>query len=321
MPVYVLYGTEAFARGEALGALRAELDTDGSLATNTVMLDAASSSPQEVMAACDTAPFLGERRLVVVTGALSQAGKVKRPRRKADDDRAESAAHEQSEESPWLALVEYLPRLPESTVLVFVDSDAPAGALLRALEKTATIRRFAVPNDKELPGWIMTRAREMDVKIEPSAAKLLADLVGTSGKDNKVSHIPMIVSELEKLGAYANGEPVRARDVSELVGRAKEHMGWELTSAIIDGKGATAAKVLQELIEDGGVLPVLLSTVAGRYRRIAIAKDIVESGGGEADVRRALNTKPGLGHAKADRGGGAALVGRSPRRLCADHPG
>ena len=64
--------------------MKESLDSDGSLATNTTYLDAARSSPQEVIAACDTVPFLGEHRLILVDGLLSQA--TRRGRRSDDED-------------------------------------------------------------------------------------------------------------------------------------------------------------------------------------------------------------------------------------------
>jgi DNA polymerase-3 subunit delta len=296
VPLYILHGTETVARKEAFEKLRAGLDTDGSLATNTVTFEATQSTPAEVIAACDTVPFLGDHRLVVVERLLTTAGR-KRQTRKKDPP-------EEEPPNPWLALAEYVDRLPETTTLVLVDDEAPPSDLTKKLLAKGNVQKFATPGDKELPGWVAQRAKEMGVKIEPAAAKLLAELVGSSseGRNRKThSHTGLLINELDKLAAYANGEVIRQKDVQELVGRAKEHKGWDLTDAIIDGKGATAARVLQEMIDDGGVLQVMLATVASSYRRIAVAKDLLESGASGEAVRQHFGMKPGYGVEKLVR--------------------
>ena len=74
----------------------------------------------------------------------------------------------------------------------------------------------------------MARAKKIGLKLDAPAAKLLAELIGPDAW--------MLASELDKLLAYSGGEVVREADVRELVSRAKEHKGWDLTDAILDGR-------------------------------------------------------------------------------------
>src|SRR2546425_916556 len=114
--LYLFYGTDSFSRREALRDLKQQLDQDGMLETNTTLLDARETTPQEVMAACDTAPFLGRRRLVIVEGLLQQAnGGAKALRSK------KRQAASEGDEDPWQALVDHIDAMPETTVLVLVD--------------------------------------------------------------------------------------------------------------------------------------------------------------------------------------------------------
>ena len=56
-PVFhVFYGPDTFTRGEALAALRQQLDTDGMLSANTAAFDGGRVKPDELRAACDTMP-------------------------------------------------------------------------------------------------------------------------------------------------------------------------------------------------------------------------------------------------------------------------
>ena len=283
MPLHILHGAETFARAEALRKLKESLDTDGSLATNTITLDARQSSLQEVMAACDTIPFLGDTRLVIVEGVLESTGKPKRGGKK----KASEVEPGDSAPSQWEALTDYIDRMPPSTTLVLVDGAVPADGLLKVLKPKGAAQSFPIPGDKELAGWVGHRAKTLGIKIDAPAARLLAELVGAD--------LWALAGEIDKLSVYANGESIREADVRALVSRAKEHKGWELSDAVVEGQSAKAARIVLELVEDGEAPQVLLSTVAGRYRRIAIARDMLDRGESNSAIAQRVNMKVGYG--------------------------
>ncbi|MCH7809803.1 MAG: DNA polymerase III subunit delta [Chloroflexi bacterium] len=276
--LYILYGSELLARRDALERLKESLDSDGSLATNTTYFDAARSSPQEVIAACDTVPFLGEHRLILGEGLLSQA--TRRGRRGDDED----------DEPPpdagrWEPLVDYVPNMPPSSVLVLTDGSVTAkNALLKKLGPLGEVQEFKMPSERDLPGWVNAQAKKIGLKIDAPAARLLAGLIGQDTW--------MLTSELDKLCVFANGETVREDDVRELVSRASDQKAYFLSDAVVDGQGAKAARLLEELIDDGAALQVLLATVANRYRRIAIAKEMMERSAPGAEIARRVGVKP-----------------------------
>jgi DNA polymerase-3 subunit delta len=290
--LYIFYGSDPLARREVFDRLRAELDTDGSLATNYVTFEAKGTSPQEVMAACDAMPFLGDRRLVVVEGLLKQGSRVKKVgKRAAKSKAAEPEPDDDDDGGQWAVLADYVPRMPETTALVLIDDEvSAANVLLKMIGPLGKVEHCTLPDERSLPQWVTSRAKTIGLKLDAQAAKTLAELIGPD---------PMVLaSELEKLLAYSGGHVVREADVKELVSRAKEHKGWELADAVLEGQGAKAARVLHELLEDGGVAPVLLSTVAGRYRRIAIIRDMIARGQHDTAIAKQINAKPGFGLTK-----------------------
>jgi DNA polymerase III subunit delta len=289
--LYVIYGSDELARREAFDKLRAELDKDGSLATNYVTFDAFKTSPQEVMAACDTVPFLGDARLVVVEGLLKRASKFKKTTGKTSRARKpepEVADEEEDDGGQWAVLAEYIPRMPTTTALVILDGNVPAtSGLLKLIGPLGTVEHTSLPDERTLPQWVSARAKKIGLKLDAPATRTLAELIGPD---------PLtLASELEKLLAFSGGEVVREKDVRELVSRAKEHKGWELADAVLSGQGALAARVLHELLEDGAVAPVLLATVAGRYRRLAIIRDMLHRGATDTEIARRIDAKMNFG--------------------------
>ena len=267
--LYILYGSDSFSRNETLRALKHELDVDGSLESNTAEFEAGQVSPAEVAAACDTAPFLGGRRLVVLEGALSQApasGRARRSRRTTADGEAETV-----EPRPWQALVEYAGRIPETSTLVLVDGGSVVESLLDALKPFATVERFSLPGPREVTGWVQTRARARGLEIDGRACSMIAELIGND--------TGMIASEIEKLATYAGGERITENDVKALVPDLRDREGYYLADAVADGKAAQATKLLHEMLRKGKHHPgALLATIENRYRRLAVAREMIDAG-------------------------------------------
>ena len=274
--LYVFYGPDSFSRREALVHLKRELNSDGMLETNTTLLNAREATPEEVIAACDTVPFLGTRRLVIVEGALQQADGGGRPRR----GRKAATASADDDEGPWAALAEYVDRLPETTVLVLSDGGSSGGGLLESLRGKGQHQRFDLPNERAVPQWIQSRAKTMDLNIDGPAARALAGLVSND--------IWLLASEMEKLKTYAGGQQVREADVRSLVHDAKEQKGYLLADAAADGRAALATRLLHELLAQNAPGQVLLATIAGRYRRMAVAREMLDAGASGSSVGERL---------------------------------
>jgi DNA polymerase-3 subunit delta len=260
--LYIFYGPDSFSLRESLNALKAELDEDGSLAANTVRLDARDTTPEEVMAACDTVPFLAQRRLVIVQGLLQT---VARRFQEADGDDAPANV------GRWQTLVEYIDRMPLTTVLALIDGDVSVkNVLLRALRPRAEVRAFPMLSPRELPDWIQARARALGLKLESAAVRVLAELVGND--------LWQLSNELAKLAAYAGGGVVGDEAVRSMVSAAREQRGYLLADAVADRRGAHALKLLQELLAGGVPAAQLLATIQGRYRRLAVAREMLDQG-------------------------------------------
>ncbi|HET9475994.1 MAG TPA: hypothetical protein VFP63_00755, partial [Dehalococcoidia bacterium] len=195
--LYVFCGPDSFSRREALGALEAKLDEDGALFTNRDVLDGRQATPEAVIAACSTVPFLGTHRLVIVEGLLeSLSGKGRGGRKKGGDSEEDLGR--------WGALVAFLPSMPPSTTLVLVDggmrSDPP---LLEALAPLGQVRRFPALRPKELPAWIQRRAREKGLRLDSRVAGLIAQLVGDQKRTDEYNDLWSLANEVDKLAAAA----------------------------------------------------------------------------------------------------------------------
>jgi DNA polymerase-3 subunit delta len=263
--LHVFYGSDSFSIAEAFRDLRKSLNEDGSLETNTVTFSASDVSPQEVIAACDTVPFLGARRMVVLEGALKGSGGR---RRKSGQQRGTESNADQAA-GAWGALEEYVTRLPETTVLVLIDGDVSGGPLLKALSSKGQIQKFDLPKQKAAAGWVQKRAKSAGIKLAGGAAAALAEIVG---EDTWA-----LASELAKLDVYAGGRPITSDDVREMVAPARELPPWELMDPIAEGKGATALRALRRMLSKKHPLAIA-AIIQGTFRQLAIAREMLDGG-------------------------------------------
>jgi DNA polymerase-3 subunit delta len=283
--IYIFYGADSFSRGEAFEELRASLDEDGALESNTLRMAAREAKPGEVIAACAAAPFLGGQRLVVLEGLLrlAEEGAGRRRKTVAPEDAA----------GPWQALVEFAPGLPESTTLVILDGAASAtNPLLKALAALGTVQEFKPPDAKQLAGWVQARARKLGLQLESGAVRLLAQTVGGQGDQRARENLDTwaLAAELDKLAAYAKGEVIRERDVRELSPVLRQQKSYLLSDAVAEKRPAAATKLLAELLGQREPGQLVIANIAGRYRRLAIARDMLDRGEPVSAIGRELGS-------------------------------
>jgi DNA polymerase-3 subunit delta len=264
--LYVLYGRDDFSLREELARIRGELDSDGMLSSNTDVLDGREVSPEQLMAICDTVPFLSAHRLVVVEGLLKRFNPPERPRRGVRG--ARGGSREALER--WQGLTDYAQRMPDTTTLVLVDEElsGDSNPLLKALKSAGQVREFRPL--RAVLQWILERAQKRGMDISPAAARLLADLVG--------NNLWVLASELEKLAAYAQGRRIEGADVRALVSEARQVNIFAMVDAIVEKRGAVALRLLRRFKKEGADGGYLLAMVVRQYRLIIQARELMTAG-------------------------------------------
>jgi DNA polymerase-3 subunit delta len=274
---YVFHGADEFTRAETLADFQRRLGPPDTVDLNTTRLEGATLTLAELRHACDAIPFLAEKRLVVVTGLLT--------RLTARKDRELSA----TQKEVLAALADYLPGLPPTTRLVFVE-DRPLPAahpILQLAEREGWgyVKQFDPPRARDVPRWIEKRARQHAGQIEPQAAAHLAAVVGTD--------LRLLDQEIAKLVTYAAAErPITAADVDQVVPYAQAAVVFDLVDALGRRDGRTAAQTLHRLLDAGEHPLGLLGMIARQFRLLIQAKELKDEGATPRDVAQALRLHP-----------------------------
>ena len=230
---YLFEGPEENLKAEALAALRQAILPAGLEELNEAVMDA--PGPDAIRAACETLPFMADKRLVIVRDQPGLTG-----RQEADE-----------------ALVSYLPQVPESCVLVFLCVGKADGRkkIPTALKKLGHVITFAPMEGDEVCAWVVQAFRELGKGCSREAA---SHLVFTSGKDTA-----LLLAEVGKIAAYAGDrDAITPADVDAVATRSLECTVFNMVDAVVAGQEGTAFGYLRDMLLSGedrlGILAMLL---------------------------------------------------------------
>ena len=266
----IYYGADSIARDMAVAKLRTDFahnDPNGAM-LNTTILDSTATFGT-LQRACDSIGFFVERRLILARHYIS----------KADQRRKKTIADEEE----VLKLSGYLPELPETTDLIFIEDDAlstthPISILAKRNPPQTHFRQFAMPDN--ISTWIITRARLKDSEIQPQAAQLLSTRVNRGNKndrdhfaDDTRLYLRRLDTELDKLSAYALGRTITPADVLELVAEDEVADIFKFTDAMSQRRTSDAYKIVRGILARGEHPLVLLSMIQRQTRLLISAKE------------------------------------------------
>ena len=256
--MYFLFGPETYLREEAERwiadeALRDTLirDFDDSLFSLT------KDSARQAIVTAETFPMMSKRRVVRIRN------------------------FENIKESDEDILAAYIENPVATSVMIFTTPGIDKRKKLTKLLLATAAFEFKPKNNMERAAWARAHLRELKIDVDTNVLRRIVDQVG-----NDVTRLP---NELNKLAAASTPSyRITEEMVDQLVGRSQEHMNWDLTDAVVSRNGRKALRVLRDFLDDG-VEPVLLTAIiAGAFRRLALAKEMLVRGANPGEVCSAV---------------------------------
>lgn len=265
--IYVLHGTDDFSLTEKFDELKKGWGDSEALSINTTVLEGRDVELSSLLNTCNSMPFMGGNRLVVVRGLLSRFERKK--------------GGEVSRLKQWESLADHLAGMPASTHLVFMEGDITKNnPLLKRLTSIASVHWRRLPTGLDLQKWIVSRVTVRGGRISPRAASLLGELAG----DN----LWVLTNEIEKLCIHANGRPISDADVRALTTYLRETSVFALVDAIVEMRISAAMQLLHRMIDDGASPAYLLSMLARQLRLMVQVRDFTITGISGSGMREAL---------------------------------
>ncbi|MDF1512497.1 MAG: DNA polymerase III subunit delta [Anaerolineae bacterium] len=243
----ILQGENELARQETLDAIIKKSHLTLDLRALNTEYHQGTPTVGELRQACSTLPFLGDRRVVIYQDALADV----------KGDLGE-------------ALVTYLPDMPPTTHLIFVESrNLPSRhkVVTWAKKNEGKVLSFDFPKSRELSSWliqwIMDRAGKYGGKVESRAAAALAQNFGP--------RLRLLDQEIQKLLLYCGkGVAVTVDDVRTMVPYVQNaDVIFNMVDAIGQRNAQAAAEYLHRLL-DADAHPLYILTMIVRQFRLLI---------------------------------------------------
>lgn len=239
--VYLLYGEERYLVQHYERAFFEILPDSTNSLMNRDVFDGKDIPAEHIINAAETFPFLSDIRLVC-----------------ARDTKLFTAGRKNESE----AMAGYLSKIPESTILVFVETEVDKRS--RLYKKTAEIGRaieFKTPSERELLIWITNVCKKKGNIIQVENALLLL---------RTVSHnMTALYAEADKLNSYAgeNAE-ITAADIKAVCSPSLETRVFDLIAAVGSGKTEDALLLYRNMLLMKEQPVMILTMIARQFRLI-----------------------------------------------------
>jgi len=238
-PVYLFCGTESYVMKSAVRLLESTVVQNDLRDLNLTVLQN-DASGEAIASACETIPFMSEKRVVIVyeSGFVSQSAKPE------DEDRLNS----------------YLEAPLDTAVLVFVcEKPDKRKKIYKTLTRLAVVE-FNPLSEEELARWIEKTLKAHNLTISREAMAFLNEYADTRPE--------MLINEIEKLADYKNGGEVTSDDILAIVTPTAEYNIFQMTDAIVAKDTKKALKLLSGILENREEPIYVLGAISKQYRRL-----------------------------------------------------
>ena len=272
--VYLLEGDEEFTKEMAWSMLKDRLVSGPMAVMNFTTL--VNPTADELIAAAETLPFMADKRLILVKEAphftAGRGGDTEEPAGKNQDaDR----------------LKDYLPKVPESSCLVFFQRGkaAKTRALVKALDKLdAVVTCDKLPQDR-LVKWVMRQCQDKGRRLP---AQLAEEIVLAVGQD-----MNQLWQELQKLIAYTEGaSDITAADIEAVVIKSADYQVFDLSEQVALGRADKALVLMQRMLAGGEARLMLLSLLQRHFRQLYLVSLMQQDRQSPDQMARVLQLPP-----------------------------
>jgi DNA polymerase-3 subunit delta len=260
-PAYLIHGDDHGRIAERRARLRAMAESESG-AGGLELLEGEAATPEAAAAAINALTFALGRRFIIVDGA---------------------ERFKEKELGPLTAALADMP--PDTTVAFFAREDgrlkAPEGLHKAVAKAGGDVAAEQSVKSWELPKWVLGRAAELGVRLEPAAAHALIGHVGERQQ--------RLLRELEKVALGA--EPGRELDpeaIEELTAASAERRAWSLADALVAGDEGAALRIHLTLRAQGERVPGLLYWMGQRVRTALGVAEAIDAGEPVAAVKRTM---------------------------------
>ena len=244
--VYLLFGDEPFLVNSYKKRLREAIAGDDTMNYN--YFEGKGPDVKEIISLADTMPFFAERRLVMVDGS----GFFKN-----------SAPEE---------LVNYIAEIPESTCMVFVESDVDKRSkAYKAIAKAGSAVDFSMPDERMLTSWMMARVKAAGKTMTRDAWNEFFER-----SNDSMDHMDM---EMEKLLSYVyDKDGITLEDVEAICTEQVHTKVFDMISFVASKNLPKVLDLYHDMLATKEPPIRILALIIRQFDQMYVMKDMASQG-------------------------------------------
>ena len=213
--LFLFTGEETYLIHEQINAWKeAFIKKHGDI--NLAILNGAEISIGEIITDVDAMPFLGDKRLIFIEN-LPEAPKARSSETVSKKDEAR--------QEELKKLIEHLKKIPETSVVVFVQSKPDKRkSFYKQLVKITEVKEFNSLSGMALTKWIQVQAQKKGGKIDQITAEYLVSLTG--------HNLWRLTQEITKLVSFLDGQLINQSAIDQVVTPTLEANIFHFTDAL-----------------------------------------------------------------------------------------
>lgn len=276
--LYLFYGEEQYLIEETLYRFKRKIVDENFEAFNYQIFDGEEFSIGEFVDACETLPFMGQKRMIVVKDLdwLSEKGK--------------STATKEEEE----IMSNCLKNLPDTTYLFFVTSKEVdhRRKIVKWIQAYGKKVEFAKLKENEIAQWIKAKVKEYGKTIEAQSIAFFLDVTGYLENNSKM-RLSDLDNEIKKIVSYIGDKKrIEKEDIDFITIRSMESNIFRMLECIGTNESERSLKIFDEMLLEGEAIAKIGYMITRQFRFLYQVKLMEAQGYTPAEISSKLNIRP-----------------------------
>jgi DNA polymerase-3 subunit delta len=243
------YGEDTFSIKEDISAIEKEFIAKEGSDINLSKLDGSNLNLGAFISNVNAAPFLGEKRLIIIKNLLI----------------------ENSDKELKKKIASQLPSIPESSDVLFVEFGLPdkREGLFKALDKSS--KYFPPFDDIKLRTWLLAEFKKEGIAISNPDIFKIAFAVGPD--------LWRLTNEVSKLSSWARSQKrdkIESGDVDKFIVQTDKFKIFDLTDSIARKDSRRSFQILNSFLESGEDEFMIFNMIIFQFRNMLIISDLAK---------------------------------------------
>ncbi|QEK12378.1 DNA polymerase III subunit delta [Crassaminicella thermophila] len=249
--LYLFYGKEYYLIENTIDKIKQKMIDKAFEDLNFQFIDGKETNVDMIINACETLPFMGEKRMVLIKDLECFFGKRKN-------------ISDQEEES----LIKYFGNIPSTTHLFFIVTNEidKRKKIIKMINKYGKVVEFDKLVEKDIYKWIERTFAKYNKQVRKQEISFFLDITGYLEK-NSTKSLKDLDNEINKLCSYVGDRNlITTQDIELLAPKSIENNIFSLVESIGTKNSEKALSILSDMLMEGESEIKILYMITRQFR-------------------------------------------------------